>query len=118
MDEASHKGQIYVTTTGCKDIILGEHFLNMPEDAIVCNIGHFDCEIQVAWLEKNAKGKVNIKPQVDRYELASGRSVKGSKSTGSNIVGLTNKFRTFFSQARDHPRRGTTSQSRMRHGTL
>lgn len=75
MDEASKKGQIYVTTTGCKDIILGEHFLNMPEDAIVCNIGHFDCEIQVAWLDKNAKSKVNIKPQVDRYLLSSGRHV-------------------------------------------
>ncbi|XP_012266164.1 adenosylhomocysteinase [Athalia rosae] len=75
MDEASEKGQVYVTTTGCKDIIVGEHFLKMPEDAIVCNIGHFDCEIQVAWLEKNAKSKINIKPQVDRYELANGRHV-------------------------------------------
>ncbi|NP_001153324.1 S-adenosylhomocysteine hydrolase [Nasonia vitripennis] len=75
MDEASKKGQIYVTTTGCKDIITGEHFLNMPNDAIVCNIGHFDCEIQVAWLDKNAVEKINIKPQVDRYKLANGRHV-------------------------------------------
>lgn len=73
MEEVSTKGQIYVTTTGCKDIIMGDHFVNMPEDAIVCNIGHFDCEIDVAWLEKNAVEKVNIKPQVDRYQLKNGR---------------------------------------------
>ncbi|XP_015592380.1 adenosylhomocysteinase [Cephus cinctus] len=75
MDEVSHKGQIYVTTTGCKDIILGSHFLNMPNDAIVCNIGHFDCEIQVNWLDKNAVEKINIKPQVDRYKLSNGRHI-------------------------------------------
>ncbi|KAL7302136.1 hypothetical protein TKK_0005359 [Trichogramma kaykai] len=75
MEEASHKGQIYVTTTGCKDIITGEHFVNMPNDAIVCNIGHFDCEIQVSWLEKNAVEKINIKPQVDRYKLSNGRHI-------------------------------------------
>lgn len=75
MDEASKKGQIFVTTTGCKDIILGEHFMNMRNDSIVCNIGHFDCEIDVSWLERNAKNKVNIKPQVDRYELANGNNI-------------------------------------------
>lgn len=64
MDEVAKEGQIFVTTTGCKDIIKGEHFLQMKEDAIVCNIGHFDVEIEVAWLEKNAVEKVNIKPQV------------------------------------------------------
>lgn len=73
MDEACTKGQIYVTTTGCKDIVVGRHFINMPNDAIVCNIGHFDCEIDVVWLEKNAVEKINIKPQVDRYRLESGR---------------------------------------------
>ncbi|XP_022914135.1 adenosylhomocysteinase [Onthophagus taurus] len=75
MEEASKEGQIFVTTTGCKDIILGEHFMNMRDDSIVCNIGHFDCEIDVSWLEKNAKNKVNIKPQVDRYELSNGKHV-------------------------------------------
>lgn len=64
MEEACKEGQIFVTTTGCKDIIRAEHFMEMRDDAIVCNIGHFDCEIQVAWLEKNCKQKVNIKPQV------------------------------------------------------
>lgn len=73
MEEASPKGQIYVTTTGCKDIINGDHFLNMPDDSIVCNIGHFDCEIDTKWLNKNATEKVNIKPQVDRYTLSNGR---------------------------------------------
>lgn len=75
MDEASKIAQVFVTTTGCKDIICGRHFLNMREDSIVCNIGHFDCEVQVEWLEKNAVSKVNIKPQVDRYTLASGTHI-------------------------------------------
>jgi adenosylhomocysteinase len=76
MEEAASRGQIFVTTTGCRDVILGRHLELMPEDAIVCNIGHFDLEIDVAWLE-NTKGitKTEIKPQVDRYTLPSGRSV-------------------------------------------
>ncbi|XP_023269077.1 adenosylhomocysteinase-like [Seriola lalandi dorsalis] len=64
MDEACKEGNIFVTTTGCEDIILGQHFENMKDDAIVCNIGHFDCEIDMSWLTKNAAEKVNIKPQV------------------------------------------------------
>lgn len=75
MEEAVEEGQIFVTTTGCRDIITSEHFPKMREDSIVCNIGHFDIEIDVAWLKANAKNVVNIKPQVDRYELASGRHV-------------------------------------------
>ena len=75
MDEASSQGQVFVTTTGCRDIITSAHFLNMPEDAIVCNIGHFDIEIDVAWLNANAKECINIKPQVDRYLLSSGRHI-------------------------------------------
>ncbi|CDK29882.1 unnamed protein product [Kuraishia capsulata CBS 1993] len=75
MEDAAPIGQVFVTTTGCRDIITGEHFIQMPEDAIVCNIGHFDIEIDVAWLKTNAKDVVNIKPQVDRYLLASGRHV-------------------------------------------
>lgn len=47
----------------------------MKDDSIVCNIGHFDCELQVTWLQKNAAEKVNIKPQFDRYTLANGRHV-------------------------------------------
>lgn len=75
MELASKIGQVFVTTTGCRDIIKAEHFLNMPEDAIVCNIGHFDIEIDVAWLKANAKECINIKPQVDRYLLPSGQHV-------------------------------------------
>jgi len=70
VDDAVSKCNIFVTTTGCKDILVGKHFLQMKNDAIVCNIGHFDCEIQVKWLEDNCKTKTNIKPQVDRYTLA------------------------------------------------
>lgn len=75
MEEACKEGNIFVTTTGCTDIVMGEHFMNMKDDAIVCNIGHFDCELNVAWLEQNAKEKVNIKPQVDRYLLPNGRHI-------------------------------------------
>jgi len=75
MEDAAPQGNIFVTTTGCRDIIVGEHFDAMPEDAIVCNIGHFDIEIDVAWLKANATEHSNIKPQVDRYTLKSGRHV-------------------------------------------
>jgi adenosylhomocysteinase len=76
MDEAAPQGNIFVTATGCRDIILLKHMQQMREDAIVCNIGHFDLEIDVANLEK-APGvkKVNIKPLVDRYTFPSGRSI-------------------------------------------
>jgi len=75
MEEAAPKANVFVTTTGNRDIITGKHFVEMAEDAIVCNIGHFDIEIDVAWLKANAKSVVNIKPQVDRYTMASGRHV-------------------------------------------
>lgn len=67
---------VYVTTTGNKDIIRVEHMLNMKDQAIVCNIGHFDNEIQVKALEKTeGVRKENIKPQVDQYFLPNGRSI-------------------------------------------
>ena len=75
MEEAAPQGQIFITTTGCRDIIVGKHFEQMREDAIVCNIGHFDIEIDVAWLKKTAKDKVSIKPQVDRFTMPSGRHI-------------------------------------------
>jgi adenosylhomocysteinase len=75
VDDAIGRCNIVVTTTGCKDILTGKHFMQMKNDAIVCNIGHFDCEIQVKWLEDNAKVKTNIKPQVDRYTLSNGRNI-------------------------------------------
>lgn len=75
MDDAASQGQIFVTTTGCRDIIVGRHFEVMREDAIVCNIGHFDIEIDVAWLKKTAKEVVSIKPQVDRFTMPNGRHI-------------------------------------------
>ncbi|ORZ26031.1 adenosylhomocysteinase [Absidia repens] len=75
MEEAVKEGQIYVTTTGCRDIITGAHFEQMKDDAIVCNIGHFDIEIDVSWIKTNAASVVNIKPQVDRFLLKNGRHI-------------------------------------------
>ncbi|BCS25761.1 adenosylhomocysteinase [Aspergillus puulaauensis] len=75
MDEAAAIGQIFVTTTGCRDILVGKHFEAMRNDAIVCNIGHFDIEIDVAWLKANAKSVQSIKPQVDRYLMPNGRNI-------------------------------------------
>ncbi|WVO14129.1 adenosylhomocysteinase [Cryptococcus depauperatus] len=73
MEEAAPRGNVFVTTTGCRDIITGVHFEAMPEDAIVSNIGHFDVEIDIAWLKANAVECINIKPQVDRFTMKSGR---------------------------------------------
>lgn len=75
LDEVSSKCQIFVTATGCKNVIVDRHFKMMPNDAIVCNIGHFDCEVDLEWLKKNAKSCVNIKPQVDRYLMENGRHI-------------------------------------------
>ncbi|KAI2626265.1 Adenosylhomocysteinase [Xylaria nigripes] len=75
MEKAAPQAQIFVTTTGCRDILVARHFEAMPNDAIVCNIGHFDIEIDVAWLKANAKSVQNIKPQVDRYLMANGRHI-------------------------------------------
>lgn len=75
MEEACKEAMIFVTATGCKGILRPEHFEQMKDDAVVCNIGHFDCEIDVAWVKANAKSIINIKPQVDRYEMPSGRHI-------------------------------------------
>ena len=76
MEEAASEGQIFVTASGCRDVIRGELIAQMPNAAIICNIGHFDLEIDVAWLENTAGiQKVEVKPQVDRYTLPSGNSV-------------------------------------------
>jgi len=72
MEEACKEGNIFVTTTGCCDIIAPKHYLQMRDNAICCNIGHFDCELDVAWLnDTNNASRDNIKPQVDRYKLTS-----------------------------------------------
>src|SRR5690606_28974253 len=70
MDDAVKEADIVVTTTGCRDIIVGRHFEMMKDKTIVCNIGHFDIEIDVAWLNKNyGDTKITIKPQVDMYNV-------------------------------------------------
>jgi adenosylhomocysteinase len=76
MEEAASFGDIFVTTTGCKDVIRGEHMEKMKDNAILANIGHFDHEIDVAWLE-NHEGitETNIKPQVDKFEFPDGKSI-------------------------------------------
>ncbi|GIW94766.1 MAG: adenosylhomocysteinase [Pirellulaceae bacterium] len=76
MEEAAPRGNIFVTATGNRDVIRGEHMLQMPNDAILCNIGHFDLEIDVAWLNRQKDVKrVEIKPQVDRYTFPNGKSI-------------------------------------------
>jgi adenosylhomocysteinase len=92
---------IIVTATGNKNIVTGEHFLNMKDKAIVCNIGHFDNEIDVAWLNQNfGQTKVTIKPQVDLYNingkdlilLAEGRLVNLGCATGHPSFVMSNSF--------------------------
>jgi len=74
MEEAAPQADIVVTATGCSGIVRAEHMKAMKDQAIVCNIGHFDCEIDVAWLEKNPEIKEeNIKPQVDQFIFPDGK---------------------------------------------
>ncbi len=74
MDEAASMADIFVTATGCCDIITEKHFMKMKDNAIVCNIGHFDIEIDIAWLNKNSKVR-EVKPQVDIHTLKNGREI-------------------------------------------
>ncbi len=102
MDDVVDKAHIFVTATGCTDVITGDHMARMKGDAIVCNIGHFDIEIDVASLENNKDiKKVTIKPQVDRYiypdghsviMLASGRLVNLGCATGHPSFVMSNSF--------------------------
>ena len=102
LEEAVKEGNIFVTATGNRDIITGEHMKVMKNDAIVCNIGHFDHEIDMAWLNNQADlTKVEIKPQVDRYTfpngnsiivLAEGRLVNLGCATGHPSFVMSNSF--------------------------
>lgn len=76
LEEVASVGDIFITTTGCCDVITGKHMEMMKDEAIVCNIGHFDSEVDMHYLEtsKFCK-KQNIKPQVDKWKLKSGRSI-------------------------------------------
>ncbi len=71
--EAAKIGDYFVTVTGNRDVLREEHFAVMKDGAIFANSGHFDIEIDVAWLEKNAKSKSRIRHQTDEYQLADGR---------------------------------------------
>jgi adenosylhomocysteinase len=101
MDNAVKQADIIVTTTGNKDIVVDRHFKAMKHNAIVCNIGHFDTEIDMAWLNKNyGKTKDEIKPQVDKYTidgkdiivLAEGRLVNLGCATGHPSFVMSNSF--------------------------
>jgi len=76
MEKAAPVADIFVTATGCMNVIRSEHLRAMKDQAIVCNIGHFDCEIDVAWLEKNPEIKEeNVKPQVDQFIFPDGKRI-------------------------------------------
>eukprot|EP01084_Bolivina_argentea_P285476 489558_1 len=75
VEDIVSEAHIFVTTTGNDDIICAEHFPQMRDDAIVCNIGHFDTEIQVKWLIENAATRTEIKPQVDRFTMKNGNHI-------------------------------------------
>ena len=102
MEEAAPTADIFVTATGCCDVIRAEHFQAMKDEAILANIGHFDSEIQVAWLENNKEIKEeNIKPQVDQFIfpngkritlLARGRLVNLGCATGHPSFVMSNSF--------------------------
>lgn len=95
------KADVVITTTGNKDIVRAEHFQAMKDKTIVCNIGHFDNEIDMAWLNKNhGNSKIEIKPQVDKYTidgkdiiiLAEGRLVNLGCATGHPSFVMSNSF--------------------------
>ena len=102
MDDAAKMGDIFVSTTGCCDVITLEHMEQMRDEAIVCNIGHFDSEIQVARLEaRKDVQEINIKPQVDKFVfpdghsiilLARGRLVNLGCATGHPSFVMSNSF--------------------------
>lgn len=101
MIDAVKEADIVVTASGCRDLITGEHFKLMKDKTIVCNIGHFDIEIDVAWLNKNyGNTKDTVKPQVDIYNvdgkdiilLAEGRLVNLGCATGHPSFVMSNSF--------------------------
>ena len=101
MIDAAKEADIIVTASGCRDLITAEHFKVMKDKAIVCNIGHFDIEIDMAWLNKNyGNTKDTIKPQVDKYTidgkdiivLAEGRLVNLGCATGHPSFVMSNSF--------------------------
>jgi len=101
LENVVHLADIVVTATGNKDIIAGKHFMSMKDKTIVCNIGHFDNEIDMAWMNRNyGNTKTEVKPQVDIYDvegkdviiLAEGRLVNLGCATGHPSFVMSNSF--------------------------
>ncbi|KAF1741591.1 hypothetical protein MXB_5625 [Myxobolus squamalis] len=105
LDDCASRADIFVTTTGCTQIITGQHIIQMKNNALLCNIGHFDVEIDTAWILKNAVEQVNIKNQVDRFRfsngnyitlLAQGRLVNLGCAQGHPSFVMSNTFSNMF----------------------
>ena len=95
MEEAAPLADIFVTATGCKSIIRKEHMIEMKDYALICNIGHFDCEIDVAWLTHQQDiEEISIKPQVDRFHF---------KKTNKNLILLAKGRLVNLGCAKGHP---------------
>ncbi len=103
LEEVAPVGDLFITATGCIDVIRGEHIEKMKDGAILCNIGHFDCEIDVAWLKNHPEiEEIAIKPQVDRFKwknqdksvilLAQGRLVNLGCAKGHPSYVMSNSF--------------------------
>ncbi|MBN1826378.1 MAG: adenosylhomocysteinase [Candidatus Eisenbacteria bacterium] len=75
MDEAAKVGDVFITATGMKDVIVGRHFASMQDGAVVCNTGHYDCEIKIDELEELAESKREIRTNNEEYRLADGRRI-------------------------------------------
>ena len=134
MEDAAPVADIFVTTTGCKDVVTGKHLDVMKDNAIVCNIGHFDSEIGVAYLvDREDITEINIKPQVDKFVypdgksvivLARGRLVNLGCATGHPSFVMSNSFsnqvicsdRTLDRTREVSPRRSRSAQGSGRRG--
>lgn len=115
MDDAAKIGDVFVTATGVKDVITKKHFLSMKEGAIVCNTGHYDCEININDLESVTKSKRELRPNCEEYTLkngkkiyllAKGRLVNLSAAEGhpSEVMDMSfaNQFNAQLSLVNDH----------------
>ncbi len=102
MEEACKEGRLFVTTTGNKDIILGNHIEQMPNDAILCNIGHFDTEIDVAWLEQQVADGAVTKDEIKAAEIGAVDRYT-FKNTGRSVIILAKGRLVNLGCATGHP---------------
>src|SRR5262249_4731961 len=75
MDEAARQGDIFITTTGMKDVVVGHHFESMKDGAVVCNTGHYNVELNLDDLAKMAQGRRMVRPDNEEFTLESGRRI-------------------------------------------